>query len=418
MFAVHPLGRPVAARVAVPGSKSLTNRALIAAALARSGVSRLYQPLVADDTLAMRRALRSFGVLIDDNDDPWLVLGTGGALDVPAGLVDVGASGTTARFITAVAALAPGTTVIDGVARMRERPIGPLTRALRAMGVEVDDADGFPPVELRSGGVLDGGEVEIDATVSSQFASALLLVAPMAPRVTTITLKGPVVSRPYLDGTVEVMRLFGASVEASGDRFVVQPTGYEKAHLTIEPDASAAVYPAVAAAITGGTVEIPGIPESSTQPDLAILDVLDQMGCSVDREEAMVRVSGPPDGLRAVTTDLSRAPDGAMAVAVAALFADGTSRLAGLSTLRVKETDRLAALETELRRLGADAQVVEDTLEVTPGELHGAEVATYGDHRMAMSLALVGLVVDGVSISDPAVVTKTWPGYYDMLGTL
>lgn len=418
VLAVEPLRRPVAARVAVPGSKSLTNRALVTAALARTGVSRLYRPLEADDTEAMREALRSLGVLIDDNDDPWLVLGTGGELEASDVRIDVRASGTTARFITAVAALARGRVVVDGVPRMRERPIGPLVEAIRALGGRATGTDGFPPVEIDGSGGLRGGEVFVDSSQSSQFASALLLVAPLAEGPTTIELGERVASRSYLDGTVEIMRRFGAEVAADGNRFVVQPTGYHKAHIDIEPDASAAVYPAVAAAITGGVVEIPGIPPESSQPDLAVLDVLSLMGATVVRRDDTIRVEGPTGRLAAVEVDMADAPDGAMAVAVAALFADGPSRIHGLSTLRHKETDRLSALENELRRLGGGAEVQGDTLVVTPGELHGAEIATYGDHRMAMAFALVGLVVEGVSIADPGVVDKTWPDYFRMLEAL
>lgn len=418
VFTVHPLGRPVAATVQVPGSKSLTNRALVAASLARPAVSRLERPLEADDTVAMRRALRMLGVLIDDNDDPWLVLGTEGKLIGPDEVIDVGASGTTARFITAVSALASGHTAVDGTSRMRERPIGPLADALEKLGVEVTTAGGYPPVEISGRGELAGGQVAVDATVSSQFASALLLVAPLARGRVEIALGGPVVSRPYLDGTVEIMRAFGAVVTAEETRFTVEPSGYDKAHMTIESDASAAVYPAVAAAITGGKVVIPGIPDTSTQPDAAIFDVLAAMGCRVAREPDVIRVEGPEAGLTGIDIDLSGAPDGAMAVAVAALFADRPSVLRGLSTLRVKETDRLAALEAELRRVGAHAAIEGDSLVVRPAPMHGAEIHTYGDHRMAMAMALVGLVVEGVAISDPGVVSKTWPGFFDMLGDL
>lgn len=389
----------------------------MAAALA-TGVSRLHGPLEADDTALMRRALRGLGVLVDDNDDPWLVLGTGGTISVPDTPIDVGASGTTARFITAVAALADGTVVIDGTPRMRERPIGPLQTALRSLGVTCTSAGGFPPVEIVGVGSLAGGRVEVDASVSSQFASALLLVAPMASDRMEIELTGPVVSRPYLASTVDIMRRFGADVSLDGDRFVVEPTGYTKAHISIEADASAAVYPAVAAAITGGSVLIRGIPEASTQADLKVLEILSGMGCAVRREGDAIHVEGPPAGLEPVDADLSGAPDGAMGLATACLFASGASRLSGLSTLRVKETDRLAALETELRKLGADATVEGDSLVIHPGDLHGAEIDTYDDHRMAMAMALVGLVVPDMVIRDPGVVSKTWPGYYDMLAAL
>ncbi|MFP3913692.1 MAG: 3-phosphoshikimate 1-carboxyvinyltransferase, partial [Actinomycetota bacterium] len=415
---IHPRGRPVAGTVSVPGSKSLTNRALVAAALADPAASRLHAPLDAEDTAAMRRSLRSLGVLIDDNDDPWLVLGTGGRLEEPEEVVDVGASGTTARFITAVASLARGRVVVDGIPRMRERPIGPLVEALEALGVQIHSRQGYPPVEVHGTGRLAGGKVTVDASLSSQFASALLLVAPMAEGTVEIDLAPPVVSRPYLEGTVETMRVFGARVTAEGDRFVVQPGGYRKAHVHIEPDASAAVYPAVAAALTGGRVEIPGIPPASSQPDLAVLGVLEQMGCRVVREESGILVEGPQEGLAPIDVDMGMAPDGAMAVAVAAGAAHGPSVIRGLSTLRLKETDRLAALEAELGKIGVDARVEGDSLRIRPGPWHGATIETYGDHRMAMALALVGLMVDGIVIDDPGVVSKTWPGYFEMLASL
>lgn len=401
-----------------PGSKSLTNRALVAAALAEPGASRIIGPLLADDTAAMRAALRALGVLLDDVDEPWLVLGTGGRLTAPAGLVDAGASGTTARFITAVAALAAGVTTIDGTARMRQRPIGPLVDGLMSLGVPIRSRDGYPPVTV-TGGHLAGGRVTVDSRLSSQFASALLLVAPLAADTVEVRLGGPVVSRPYLEGTVEVMGAFGAEVVVDGDTFTVAPTGYRKAHFEVEADASAAVYPAVAAAITGGSVVIRGIPPTSIQPDLRVLDVLEQMGCAVSRQGDIIEVTGSPTGvLRAVDVDLSGAPDGAMAVAVAALFAEAPSRIGGLSTLRVKETDRLAALETEIRRVGGGARVEGDVLEVSPGPLRAAEVETYDDHRIAMAMALVGLVEPGIVIRNPGTVSKTWPGYFDMLAAL
>jgi 3-phosphoshikimate 1-carboxyvinyltransferase len=417
VFVVTPLGRPVLGSVRPPGSKSLTNRALVVAALVRAAPSRIAGPLEADDTVAMRSALRSFGVLIDDNDDPWLVLGAGGDLEAPSEPVDVGASGTTARFVSALAAVAGGTSVVDGTERMRRRPIGPLVDGLRAQGIRADATDGCPPVTV-TGGVLAGGTVEVDSSRSSQFASALLMVSPLARSTTELRLGGRVVSRSYLDGTVDVMRAFGAEVEALPDRFVVQPTGYRKAHYEVEADASAAVYPAVAAAVTGGRVVVRGIPAGSTQPDLAILSHLARMGCVVDRTGDDIVVEGPDGPLTPIDADLTQAPDGAMALAVATLFADGPSRLRGLSTLRLKETDRLTALSTELRRLGADVQVEDDTLAIVPGDLRGGEIETYDDHRMAMALAVAGLVVPGVVIRDPGTVTKTWPRYFDMLSSL
>jgi 3-phosphoshikimate 1-carboxyvinyltransferase len=416
---IEVLDRPIEAVVRPPGSKSLTNRALVAAALATGGVSRLHGALEADDTEVMRAGLRAFGVMIDDVDDPWLVLGSGEALHEAPGPVDVRASGTTARFLTAVAALVPGTTVVDGTSRMRARPIGPLVGALRMLGVHVEDRAGFPPVTVH-GGTVAGGEATVDGSVSSQFVSALLLMAPLAGGPVTVRIEGgTLVSRPYVTSTIEVMRAFGADVSADDpDVFRVAPTGYRPAHHDIEADASAAAYPFVAAAILGGVVAVPGIPRSSTQPDLRLLEVLGDMGCTVHREADHVLLAGPSRTLRAVDADMSGAPDASLALAVACLFADGESTLRGLGTLRVKETDRLAALETEIRRIGGEASVDGDVLRIRPGRLGPARVETYDDHRMAMSFALVGLRHPGIEIVDPSCVTKTWPGYFEMLGTL
>lgn len=415
---VAPRAGPVEAVVRPPGSKSLTNRALVVAALAGGGVSRLSGPLEADDTIVMRRCLRDLGVLIDDNDDPWLVLGTGGVLEAPPGPLDVGASGTSARFVTAVAALADGPVVIDGSPRMRRRPIGPLVQALRRLGADITDHDGFPPVSIRPT-TLHGGTVEVDASESSQFVSGILMLAPMMGEAVTVALASPrVVSRPYLTSTVEVMGAFGAEVDDRGDRFVVSPGGYHKTDYAIEADASAAAYPLVAAAITGGVVVVEGIPEGSTQADLAILEVLETMGCVVRHRGHTVTVAGRAGGLNPIDVDMNHAPDAVVALAVACLFAVGPSRIRNVGNLRLKETDRLAALETELRRVGARAEIAGDDLMITPGELRPAVVETYDDHRMAMSFALAGLRTPGIEIADPSCVAKTWPGYFDMLEAL
>jgi 3-phosphoshikimate 1-carboxyvinyltransferase len=240
----------------------------------------------------------------------------------------------------------------------------------------------------------------------------------MADSEVEVNLEGPVVSRPYLSGTVQMMKHFGAEVAEEEDRFRVAPTGYHREAVAIESDASAAVYPAVAAAITGGSVMISGIPESSIQPDLAVMDVLSAMGCEVVRERGGIVVAGPPAGLEAVEVDMKGSPDGALAVAVAALFAEGPSRITGLSTLRLKESDRLAALELEIGRMGGQARAGADYLEIRSGQLHSAILDPHDDHRIAMSLALVGLVVPGIEISNPGTVAKTWPGYFEMLRAL
>ena len=411
--AITPVRGPIEATVRPPGSKSLTNRALVAAALSRSGsVSRIIEPLDADDTAVMRRGLRTMGVMIDDVDDPWLVLGTGGALEGDV-TVDAGASGTTARFLTAVGALASGPVTVDGTERMRQRPIADLGDALTGLGAHVHCPTGAPPVTVR--GPLTGGRTTVSGARSSQFLTALLLVAPLIGETVEIEVVEGLVSEPYIAGTLEVMRAFGAEVSRTGSRFTVSPTGYEKTHFEVEPDASAAVYPAVAVAIAGGRVMIPGITPDSSQPDLAVFFVLEQMGVSVIRDATGIRVEADGTALEPVDVDLSGSPDGALAVAVACLFAKGPSRLRGLGTLRVKETDRLAALQTELERLGAVATVSGDTLEVTPGPLRGALIETYDDHRMAMAFSLAGLAIEDVAIADPGCVTKTWPHFFEVL---
>jgi 3-phosphoshikimate 1-carboxyvinyltransferase len=415
-IAIEPRRRPIEAVVRPPGSKSFTNRALITAALA-TGVSRLYDPLEADDTLVMRNGLRSLGVSIDDNDDPWLVLGSGGALVPPVTPIDAGLSGTTARFLMAVAALVDGDVTITGQGRLLERPQTELIDALRASGIEITTTGQGLPATVHGRGFLAGGRMRVDPRRSSQFVTALLLVAPLARTRVELALTGPAVSRPYLLSTLEVMTAFGATVECDLDWFRVMPGGYRSAHYHIEADASAASYPLVAAAITGGVVGIEGIPATSSQPDLAIVGVLEAMGCSVRRMAHRLDLMGPTK-LKPVDVDMNAAPDAVLALAVACLFADGSSRIRNIGNLRHKESDRLASLAVEIGRVGADARVEGDDLIVTPRTLHPATISTYDDHRMAMAFAVLGLRQPGIVIDRPSVVTKTWPRFFDMLGRL
>jgi len=414
--------RAVDAVVEVPGSKSLTNRALLAAALA-NGESHLEGALDSDDTVAMRAALGAMGVAIEAFGSDWRVRGTGGRLAAPERALHVGNAGTAMRFLTAAATLASGPTVLDGTARMRERPIGDLVDALRSLGAAVsyEAASGFPPVRAAGGG-LPGGDAEIDARRSSQFVSAVLLAAPYAARDVVLRARdGAIVSRPYIDLTLDLMQAFGAEAHwrtpqgdaPASELFVRAGRTYQARRYAIEPDASSAVYPLCAAAIAGGRARVGGIPPGSKQSDLRIVELLERMGCSVVRGDAFVEVEGPKGGLRALgRVDMNDLPDAALAYAVVALFADGPTTIENVANLRIKETDRLLALETELRRLGARATASEDSLEIRPGPLHGAEIETYDDHRMAMSFALAGLRVPGVAIRDPGCVAKTWPDYF------
>jgi 3-phosphoshikimate 1-carboxyvinyltransferase len=418
---IRPRG-PLDAVVRVPGSKSLTNRALPIAALAL-GESRLVGALASDDTEAMRECLTALGVQIESRSETWKVTGCAGELSAPRQSLDARASGTTARFVTALATLAPGPVTIDGTPRMRERPIDDLTRALQELGAEVEllGQHGCPPVRV-SGGGLGGGSAVIDASRSSQFVTAVLLASPYADRDVRLSLKdGVLASRPYVELTLQLMRSFGADACWQDEQtlFVAGGRPYRARRYEVEPDASSAVYPLAAAAIAGGRVRVPGIPRDSLQADLALLEVLERMGCGVERTDDYVELSGPgADGLRGVDVDMNATPDAVLALAVVALFARGPTTIRNVVQLRDHETDRLAALETELGRLGARARAGADFLRIEPGPLRGAEIATYDDHRMAMSFALAGLRVPGVTILEPRCVSKTWPDFFTALERL
>lgn len=412
---------PLDARLRPPGSKSLTNRALPVAALAR-GASRLTGALASDDTQVMLECLAALGVPVQCGDAAWTLHGCDGHFALPTAPLFTGNSGTTARFLTAACALAPGAVVIDGTARMRERPIGDLARALHTLGLRIDwlGRDECPPLRVH-GGSLPGGRVAVDASRSSQYVSALLLAAPYAQRDVELELRGEqIVSRPYIDLTLALMRDFGARAEWTGPAALRVEAGrhYAGRDYAIEADASAAAYPFCAAAICGGRVRVEGFAPDSIQADLALLPILERMGCRVQRGAAAIVVEGPSEGLRAVDVDMNELPDAVLALAVTALFARGTTRIRNVANLRIKETDRLAALETELRKLGARATAGPDSLEIEPGALRGAEIATYDDHRMAMAFALAGLRIPGVVILDPGCVRKTWPGYFAALAAL
>lgn len=404
------------AAVRPPGSKSITNRALAAAALAE-GESLIAGALRSEDTEAMAGCLRRMGVHIEEAPEGGLRVRSTGRLRGGVRL-DARASGTTARFITAAACLADGPVVIDGAPRMRERPIGELVDALRSLGAGVDAARGgrYPPVRTAGGG-LAGGRAAVDGSRSSQFISAVLLSAPRAGRTVTLDLGGDLASRPYLDTTLEVMAAFGAGARWLDRRTIEAAAGgYRPASFTVEADASAAVYPWTAAAVTGASVTVTGIDPASTQADMAALGVLERMGCGVRAGAGGITVDGAPLG--GVEADLRDCPDASLGLAVAAAFASGPSRFTGLANLRIKETDRLAALENELNRMGARASAGGDWIAVRPGPLRPARIRTYDDHRMAMSFAVAGLVQPGILIEDPGCTAKTWPGFFGMLESL
>lgn len=423
-LAITPRG-PLDVDVHVPGSKSVSNRAILIAALAR-GQSTLRGVLSSDDIDVMARALSQMGATITRDGDRWTIEGVDGQPKVPTQTLDVHASGTAARFLTAVLPLCPGRVVLDGTARMRQRPIADLIDALNRIGgnLRTDHDNGCPPVISQGSSAL-GGDVEIDAGKSSQYVSALLQVAPYFAQPLTLRLRqGVLVSRPYVDLTLDVMRDFGADAgfRDPGSLYASHTARYVGRDYRIEPDASSAQYMFLAAAIVGGRVRVSDLPGNSGQADMGVLDVLAQMGCDVARQQDHVSVTAPSGGLRAVDVDMNRMPDAVLGVAVAALFCAGTTHIRNVGNLRIKESDRLAALETELRKLGADAHAGPDSLTITPPKdltrLHGAAIDTYDDHRMAMSFALAGLRVPGVWIRDPHCVSKSWPTFFDVLARL
>lgn len=408
---------PIRGTVRPPGSKSLTNRALVVSALAR-GDSTLRGVLHSDDTRVMQDSLERLGIGARSDGDDLQITGCGGRIPNETAELWLENSGTSIRFLTALCALGDGHYRLDGNARMRERPIVPLIDALRDCNVdaECELGTGCPPVIVRASG-LPAGPIRVSGNLSSQYLSALLMAAPCSKGEITIQIDGPLVSRPYVDMTVAVMRAFGASVEEpETDRFCTIGTGYQGTDYTIEPDASAASYFMAVAAVTGGDVTVSGLSRDSLQGDLEFADVLERMGCRVTWSADSVRVAGAP--LHGIDVDMNSISDTAQTLAAIAPFADGPTRIRNVEHMRHKETDRILALVTELQRLGLRAEEHDDGLTIYPGRMQPAVIETYDDHRMAMSFAVLGLRHPGVQIADPGCVSKTYPHFFDDLERL
>jgi 3-phosphoshikimate 1-carboxyvinyltransferase len=421
---IQPVTNPLDAEVRPPGSKSLTNRALICAALA-DGTSTLRGALDSEDTQVMIDALRTLGFAIDEQPAKQTVVVAGRGGQIPESFADlyVANSGTTVRFLTALAALGDGIYRLHGTPRMHQRPIQDLLDALRGIGVDAgcEQPTGCPPVMVRADG-LRLATASIRGDVSSQFLSALLMVAPCAdgPPETPVEIEiiGPLVSRPYVHMTVAVMEAFGASVRRDPEmaRFEIARSGYRARQYDIEPDASAASYFWAAAAIAGGRVTVDGLSKDSLQGDVAFCDCLARMGCEVRYQADQTTVVGKP--LRGIDVDMSAISDTVQTLAAVALFADGPTVIRGVGHIRHKESDRIGALAHELRKLGADVSEKADGLAIEPRALNRATIDTYDDHRMAMSLALVGLKTPGVIINDPDCTAKTYPRFFEDLAAL
>jgi len=412
---LRPLPAPPSHTWTVPGSKSITNRALILAALAE-GPSRLEGVLHSDDTRHMVNGLSQLGIRVQvEGDSTLIVHGTGGQLRAPSKPIFVGNSGTTVRFLTALSCLVHGEVTLEGDDPMSRRPIVDLTDALQQMGVEIECPTGCPPLTV-VGGRFPGGSVRMRGDRSSQYFSALLMVAPFADQATEIECEGQLVSRPYVEITQRMMQDFGVTSVSRDDTFSVPVGRYRARHYRVEPDASSASYPFALAAASGGRITVPGLSPGSLQGDYAFLELLSSMGAQITADEHGTEVRG--GSLRGIDVDMNHISDMVMTLAAIAPCATGSTTIRNVAHIRIKETDRLLATVTELRKLGQVVEHGEDWLRITPRPVTPATIHCYDDHRMAMAFAVLGLLRPGITIDDPGCVTKTYPTFWQDVETL
>ncbi len=416
---IHPVSLPVSGTVAIPGSKSITNRALLLAALAE-GKSRIEGALFSDDTHYMQQALGELGVSVvaDESKALFEVEGCGGTFPNKEAELFLGNAGTATRFLTAALCLGKGTYYVDGIARMRQRPIHDLLNALRALGAQILTPNDCLPLEIQAKG-LKGGKVSIRGDASSQFLSALLHVAPKTQDGLEIEIDGPLFSKPYVDMTLRMLEQWGATSShdnyerfhvAGGQNFIAQD-------YVVEPDASSASYFFATAAITGGKIRVKNLGKDALQGDVDFVDVLAKMGCTVKKAKNYVEVQGPTDGkISGGQFDMNAISDTVMTLAAIAPFASSPVEITNVAHIRGKETDRLSALVAELTRLGVKVEEREDGLLILPAKrLKRASIKTYDDHRMAMSFAITALKSPGIEIRDPGCVAKTFPDFFERL---
>jgi 3-phosphoshikimate 1-carboxyvinyltransferase len=403
--------RRAAGTVRLPGSKSISNRCLLLAALAK-GETEILGLLDADDTRVMKEALGKLGVEFRES----LVKGIGGPFPVKKAELFLGNAGTAFRPLTAALAFSGGEYRLSGVPRMHERPIGDLVDALRGIGARVDytGKEGFPPLAVHAS-KLRTDHVKVRGDVSSQFLTALLMALPLSGKPARIEVQGELISKPYVEITLNVMKRFGIEVKRTGWRYFDLPAGAYRSpgRIYVEGDASSASYFLAAGAIGGGPVRVEGVGRESIQGDVRFTEVLERMGARISMGDDWVEATGGQK-LKPIDLDLNHIPDAAMTAAVLALFADGPSVIRNVASWRVKETDRLAAMATELRKLGAQVEEGSDFLKISPGKLRpGVAIDTYDDHRMAMSFSLAALGGVPVRINDPQCVAKTFPAFFD-----
>ncbi|MEV0620655.1 3-phosphoshikimate 1-carboxyvinyltransferase [Nonomuraea sp. NPDC050404] len=400
----------------VPGSKSVTARALFLAAAAR-GTTVLRRPLLSDDTEGFAEGLVTLGYRVERAPDAWTIEGRPEGPASAEAEVYCRDGATTARFLPALAAAGHGVFHFDASAQMRRRPLGPLTQALRELGVDLthEGEEGHHPLTVRADGIK-GGHITLDAGLSSQFLTALLLVGPLTAEGLEITVTD-LVSAPYVEITLAMMRSFGVEVRREGETFFVPPGTYEATDYAIEPDASTASYPLAAAALTGNTITIPGLGSGALQGDVRFAEVLSQMGASVDISPDAVTVTGT-GRLSGLTVNMRDISDTVPTLAAIAPFADGPVRIEDVYNTRIKECDRLEACAENLRRLGVPVSTGRDWIEISPATPHAAEIACHGDHRIAMAFSVTGLRTPGITLDDPGCVKKTFPGFHEALAGL
>ncbi|CAE6700186.1 3-phosphoshikimate 1-carboxyvinyltransferase [Paraburkholderia domus] len=416
--------------VRLPGSKSISNRVLLLAALAE-GETTITNLLDSDDTRVMLDALEKLGVRLKREGDTCVVTGTRGAFTARTADLFLGNAGTAVRPLTAALAVNGGDYRIHGVPRMHERPIGDLVDGLRQIGAKIDyeENDGYPPLRIRPAQILADAPIRVRGDVSSQFLTSLLMTLPLLRTesgVTTVQVDGELISKPYIEITIKLMERFGIKVERNGWHQFVVPAGqrYQSpGTIMVEGDASSASYFLAAGALGGGPLRVEGVGRASIQGDVGFADALIKMGANLQMGEDWIEVRGVGNDngkLDPIDMDFNLIPDAAMTIAVAALFADGTTTLRNIASWRVKETDRIAAMATELRKVGAKVQEGEDFLVVTPPEklIPNASIDTYDDHRMAMCFSLVSLGGVPIRINDPKCVGKTFPDYFERFAAL
>ena len=405
------------ATVAMPGSKSYTQRALVIAALAK-GKSFLHNCLISEDTGYLIEALRSFGarILVADNDI--IVNGTGGVLTAPDMPVCLGNNGTAFRFLVTLAALARGVAILDGNERLRRRPVGTLLKALRTAGVVCNslNSEGYPPVEVNGGG-FGGGRMVIENPESSQYVSSILISAPYAARDVTLELKGGTVSKPYIDITTDVMNHFGVKVLSLNDReyCIRAHQNYQGKRYCVEGDVSSASYFFLAAAVLKGRVRVTNIRRDTRQGDIGFLPILEAFGCSIEKGADWIQVKGGNAVTGDFEFDMGNIPDLVPTVALLAAFRPGCTCISKVPHLRFKESDRIETTVRELRKIGVRAEERDDGMVIWGGNVRGAEIETYDDHRIAMSFAVAGLAVGGMKIINEGTVAKSFPTFWDVM---